>query len=140
MIKWKRTFMTSILTPTIALTMIAAAARSSAIESAMTKKTTTKAKSKPEPAGAKHPGLLNPRLARETAPPVFSVRFSTTRGEFVLKATRAWAPNGVDRLYALARVGFFDNAMFFRVISGFMAQFGIHGDPRVSAPGGSAHP
>ena len=59
--------------------------------------------------------------------------FETTKGEFVVEAIRAWAPHGVDRFYNLARIGFFDDLIFFRVISGFMVQFGVHGDPEVSA-------
>lgn len=66
------------------------------------------------------------------APDTVRVRFETTKGPFVVEAYRAWAPRGVDRFYQLARIGYFDGVRFFRVISGFMAQFGIHGDPSVS--------
>jgi peptidyl-prolyl cis-trans isomerase A (cyclophilin A) len=51
----------------------------------------------------------------------------------VVEAQREWAPLGVDRFYNLVKNGFYDGVCFFRVISGFMAQFGIHGDPKVSA-------
>ncbi|MHC4341310.1 MAG: peptidylprolyl isomerase, partial [Planctomycetota bacterium] len=74
--------------------------------------------------------LRRPQLATETAPERFQVRFETTAGTFVIEAVREWSPNGVDRFYNLARVGFFDDVTFFRVISGFMAQFGINGDPQ----------
>ena len=67
------------------------------------------------------------------APEVFRVRFETTRGPFVIEARRAWAPVGVDRFYQLARLGYYDGVRFFRVVDGFVVQFGIHGDPRVSA-------
>ncbi|MHC4933094.1 MAG: peptidylprolyl isomerase [Planctomycetota bacterium] len=77
--------------------------------------------------------LRRPQLATETAPERFKVRFETTAGTFVIEAVREWSPNGVDRFYNLARVGFFDDVTFFRVISGFMAQFGINGDPQVSS-------
>ncbi|MHC4223535.1 MAG: peptidylprolyl isomerase, partial [Planctomycetota bacterium] len=77
--------------------------------------------------------LRRPQLATETAPERFQVRFETTAGTFFIEAVREWSPNGVDRFYNLARVGFFDDVTFFRVISGFMAQFGINGDPQVSS-------
>ena len=79
--------------------------------------------------------LLQPKSAimRQTAPATFKVKFQTTKGDFVVEAQRDWAPLGVDRFYNLAKNGFYDGLCFFRVISGFMAQFGIHGDPKVSA-------
>jgi peptidyl-prolyl cis-trans isomerase A (cyclophilin A) len=78
--------------------------------------------------------LLQPDAAPVArAPEVFRVRFETTRGPFVVEARRAWAPIGVDRFYQLARLGYYDGVRFFRVVDGFMVQFGIHGDPRVSA-------
>ncbi|HSF31679.1 MAG TPA: peptidylprolyl isomerase [Candidatus Tectomicrobia bacterium] len=79
--------------------------------------------------------LLQPRsdLLRQTAPAVFKVKVQTSRGDFVVEAQREWAPLGVDRFYNLVKNGFYDGNCLFRVISGFMAQFGIHGDPRVSA-------
>lgn len=84
------------------------------------------------PAAGPHPALLDPAKARETAPDSFKVRFDTTRGSFVVKAVRAWSPQGVDRFYNLVKIGFFDNVAFFRVLDGFVAQFGIHGDPKVN--------
>lgn len=69
----------------------------------------------------------------QTAPETFQVRFETTAGEFVVQAHREWAPRGVDRFYNLAREGFYDGVRFFRVIDGFMAQFGIAGDPQVAS-------
>jgi peptidyl-prolyl cis-trans isomerase A (cyclophilin A) len=61
------------------------------------------------------------------------VRFETTAGDFVVEVVREMAPRGADRFYNLARHGYFDGVRFFRVINGFMAQFGAHGDPRVNA-------
>jgi peptidyl-prolyl cis-trans isomerase A (cyclophilin A) len=58
---------------------------------------------------------------------------STTKGDFVIEVHRDWAPNGADRFYNLVKNGFYDNARFFRVIEGFMAQFGVNGDPKISA-------
>ena len=78
-----------------------------------------------------HPGLRNPIEARLTAPATFRARFRTTKGDFVIEATRAWAPIGVDRLYSLIKIGFFRDVAFHRVKTGFMAQFGFHWDPVV---------
>jgi peptidyl-prolyl cis-trans isomerase A (cyclophilin A) len=76
--------------------------------------------------------LMRPRDAKEQAPAEFKVRFETTKGPFVVAVHRAWAPNGADRFYNLVKLGFYDDAAFFRVIQGFMAQFGMHSDPRVT--------
>lgn len=87
----------------------------------------------PKPApGPRHPGLLDPSLANEQAPANFRAKFTTSKGAFVIEVTREWAPVGADRFYNLVRVGFFTDVIFFRVIGGFMAQFGINGDPIVS--------
>jgi peptidyl-prolyl cis-trans isomerase A (cyclophilin A) len=67
------------------------------------------------------------------APASYRVRFETSAGPFVLTVTRAWAPLGADRFYNLVRHGYFDGARFFRVLPGFVAQFGINGNPAVSA-------
>jgi peptidyl-prolyl cis-trans isomerase A (cyclophilin A) len=69
----------------------------------------------------------------ETAPGSFRARFETTAGDFVIEVHHDWAPQGADRFYTLVKSGYYDGVRFFRVISGFMAQFGIHGDPKVSA-------
>ena len=66
------------------------------------------------------------------APDSFRARFSTTKGDFVIAVHRAWAPLGVDRFYNLVRSGYYDGVRFFRVMPGFMAQFGIHGDTAVT--------
>jgi len=50
----------------------------------------------------------------------------------VIEVTREWAPLGADRFFNLAGNGFFDGARFFRVLDGFVAQFGINGDPLIS--------
>ncbi len=78
--------------------------------------------------------LLNPndRLWRERAPEVFQARFNTSQGDFVIEAHRAWAPHGVDRFYNLIRTGFFNDSRFFRVRAGYIAQFGIPGDPWIA--------
>jgi peptidyl-prolyl cis-trans isomerase A (cyclophilin A) len=86
------------------------------------------------PAAAQTGNLGNPAALSDKAPPVYKVRFDTSKGAFVVEVHRDWAPNGADRFYNLVKNGFFDDARFFRVVSGFMVQFGINGDPRVSAP------
>ena len=77
--------------------------------------------------------LRNPAGLTEQAPATFKANFETTKGPFVIEVHRDWAPIGADRFYNLVKNGFFDDVRFFRVISGFMAQFGIHGTPGVQA-------
>src|SRR5437762_7934809 len=77
--------------------------------------------------------LKNPSALKEMAPAQFKVNFDTSAGVFEVEVHRDWAPNGADRFYNLVKNGFFDNARFFRVISGFMVQFGLNGDPAISA-------
>lgn len=76
--------------------------------------------------------LSNPSALKEKAPATFKARFETTRGVFVVEVTRAWSPNGADRFYNLVKNGFFDGIKFFRVVPGFVVQFGIHGDPKIA--------
>jgi peptidyl-prolyl cis-trans isomerase A (cyclophilin A) len=79
--------------------------------------------------------LLDPTSAAmtATAPDSYRVRFETTAGDFVVEVRRALSPNGADRFYNLVRNGYYEDVRFFRVIDGFMAQFGMHGDPQVTA-------
>ena len=79
-----------------------------------------------------NPALLNPSALAAKAPEVYEVKFTTTKGEFVVQVTRAWALLGADRFYNLAANKFFDDASFFRVLSGFVVQFGLSADPQVS--------
>lgn len=77
--------------------------------------------------------LLNePSLLTEKAPDVFRARFETTEGDFVIEAHRDWAPHGVDRFYNLVKHGYFDGIRFFRVVPGFVVQWGIHGNPAIA--------
>lgn len=78
-------------------------------------------------------GLSDPASLNEKAPDVYKVKFDTSKGPFVVEVHRDWAPNGADRFYNLVKNGFFNDARFFRVIDGFMVQFGINGDPGIMA-------
>ena len=75
--------------------------------------------------------MKNPAAFTETAPATYKVKFDTSKGPFVVTVHRDWAPLGADRLFNLVKAGFYDDVRFFRVIPGFMAQFGIHGRPSV---------
>ncbi len=77
--------------------------------------------------------LMDPAKLTEKAPETYRVQFDTTKGKFTVEVTRSLSPNGADRFYNLVRAGYFTDMAFFRVISGFMCQFGIHGDPKVAA-------
>jgi len=66
-------------------------------------------------------------------PDLFRVRFETTAGDIVVEANRAWAPRGVERFHELVRMGYFTEGRFFRVVPGFIAQFGVHRDYDVHA-------
>jgi peptidyl-prolyl cis-trans isomerase A (cyclophilin A) len=71
-------------------------------------------------------------MLKAKAPAEYEVKFVTTQGDFTLQVTRAWAPLGADRFYNLVRHHFYDGAAFFRVLPGFMAQFGLSAYPEVS--------
>jgi peptidyl-prolyl cis-trans isomerase A (cyclophilin A) len=72
--------------------------------------------------------------APRQAPDSFRVTFETSRGPFVVQILRAWAPLGADRFYDLTQQHFFDDARVFRVVPGFVVQFGLNGDPKVNEP------
>jgi peptidyl-prolyl cis-trans isomerase A (cyclophilin A) len=74
----------------------------------------------------KHPDL------NKQAPAKFLAKFETSKGEFVIEVQRDWAPKGADRFFNLVRNGYFSDVRFFRVVPNFVAQFGIHGDPKVA--------
>ncbi|HVC08605.1 MAG TPA: peptidylprolyl isomerase [Elusimicrobiota bacterium] len=82
---------------------------------------------------AQNPALTNPSLADAQAPQTFRARFSTTKGDFVVEVHRDWAPQGADRFYNLVKIGYFNGDAFFRVVKGFMVQFGINGSPAINA-------
>lgn len=87
------------------------------------------------PAAATADSLLDPNAPdmHAAAPATYQARFETSAGTFVVAVTRAWAPQGADRFYNLVRHGFFDGTRFFRVLPGFVVQFGISGNPTLSA-------
>ena len=81
-----------------------------------------------------NPALLRPANLKEQAPAIFKADFLLGNGgRFVIEVHRDWDPSGADRIYNLVKNGFYDGARFYRVISGFMAQVGINGNPRVSS-------
>jgi peptidyl-prolyl cis-trans isomerase A (cyclophilin A) len=81
---------------------------------------------------APRPSLLNPASLTAKAPAEFKVTFTTSAGNFILQVHRDWAPLGADRFYNLVRRGFFTNASFFRVVPGFVVQFGLNADPAIN--------
>ncbi len=78
------------------------------------------------------PALLHPATLHAKAPDVYEVKFTTTKGDVVVQVTRAWAPLGADRFYNLVKHGFFTDAAFFRVVPGFIIQFGLSASPAVN--------
>ena len=74
-----------------------------------------------------------PQQKRVVAPDAYRAKFETSKGDFVVEVTRAWAPRGADRFHELLRMHYFDEGRFFRVLPGFIAQFGIHKDFNVHA-------
>lgn len=88
--------------------------------------------SAPPPVTPTEPAEAPSAVAEDSTAPVtgtFSVRFETSTGDFVVLVHRDWAPLGAQRFYELVKSGFYDECRFFRVVSGFMVQFGINGDP-----------
>ncbi|MGC1902699.1 MAG: peptidylprolyl isomerase [Candidatus Acidiferrum sp.] len=77
--------------------------------------------------------LLHPSLLKEKAPETYIVKFVTTRGDFTVTVTRAWAPIGADRFYNLVKHHFYDNASVFRAVPNFVTQFGVSSYPAVTA-------
>lgn len=77
--------------------------------------------------------LMNPRGLVAKAPDAYKVKFATTKGDFVVQVTRAWSPLGADRFWNLIRNGFYNDATFFRVLPGFVAQFGLSANGAVNS-------
>ena len=87
----------------------------------------------PPPTPGTAASIMLPSTPDAASPESFRVRFETTKGDFTVEVTRAWAPRGADRLYRLVTEGYFKDIRFFRVLPGFMAQFGLSGDPALDA-------
>ena len=83
--------------------------------------------------------LKDPTQLIERAPDLFQARFETSQGTFVIAVEREWAPLAADRFYNLVKNGFYNDARFFRVLDGVMAQFGLHADPTIQSAWRSAN-
>jgi peptidyl-prolyl cis-trans isomerase A (cyclophilin A) len=68
-----------------------------------------------------------------SSPEQYKVKFETTKGDIVIEVTRAWSPLGADRFRELVTSGYYDGNRFFRVLPGFVVQFGINGSPAITA-------
>ena len=90
-------------------------------------------------AASGQPSLKDPRSLAEVSPDVYKVRLDTSAGPIVIEVHHDWAPLGADRFYNLVKNGFYENVRFFRVLPGFMAQGGMHGDPAVQKVWGRAN-
>jgi peptidyl-prolyl cis-trans isomerase A (cyclophilin A) len=84
--------------------------------------------------GAQTVDLKDPSTLTEQAPATYRARFETNKGVFIIEATREWAPLAADRFYNLVKHKFYDGVRFFRVLDGFMAQFGLNGNPEIQRP------
>ena len=118
--------MKSILSILSFCTILAIAASSAA------QATGPRAKAAAPSAAKAGPSLLSPASLTARAPAEYKVKFTTTGGEFVVDVHREWAPLGADRFYNLVRRGFFTNASFFRVVPGFVVQFGLNANPAIN--------
>jgi peptidyl-prolyl cis-trans isomerase A (cyclophilin A) len=74
----------------------------------------------------------SPSEATATAPATYKVKVATTKGDFTIEVHRDWAPLGADRFYNLVKLGYYNDASFFRVVKGFMVQFGINANPNAN--------
>ena len=79
------------------------------------------------------PALLQPASLTAKSPETYDVQFTTSKGDFVVRVTRSWAPIGSDRFYNLVTHGYFADAAFFRVVPNFIIQFGLSADPAVNS-------
>ncbi|MBV8068510.1 MAG: peptidylprolyl isomerase, partial [Acidobacteriaceae bacterium] len=68
----------------------------------------------------------------EAAPAQYRVLLQTTKGDIVLLVHRDWSPLGADHFYELTKMGFYNKNAFFRVLPGFVVQWGVNGDPELN--------
>jgi peptidyl-prolyl cis-trans isomerase A (cyclophilin A) len=94
-------------------------------------------KKSPEPRAIAVPvqkaALDKPESLTDKAPDVYRARLATSKGDIVIEVHRDWAPLGADRFFNLVKYGYYNETRFFRVVSGFMAQIGIHGKPEMNS-------
>jgi peptidyl-prolyl cis-trans isomerase A (cyclophilin A) len=123
--------MKSIATAMILCASLLVHAQAPAPKSAPAKSSSARTRPAHTAAGARS-SLLNPASLKLKAPAVFRARFTTSAGAFVIEVHRDWAPLGADRFYNLVRYGYFTNAAFFRVVPGFVVQFGLNANPALN--------
>ncbi len=68
----------------------------------------------------------------QPSPAQYKVRLSTTKGDVLILVHRDWSPIGADHFYQLTKIGFYDGDRFFRVLPGFIVQWGMNGDPKLN--------
>lgn len=67
------------------------------------------------------------------SPDRYRAVFTTSKGSFTVEVTRSLAPRAADRFHELVQNGYYAGTRFYRVVPGFITQWGIHGDTAVSA-------
>ena len=75
--------------------------------------------------------LTSKEVGDEPQPGTFIVKVESSAGDFTIEVHRVWAPIGAERFYQLIKAGYYNECRYFRVVPGFMVQFGMHGDPAV---------
>lgn len=87
---------------------------------------------KDAPSGTR-PAQPTPARLPQKDPNIVAVQLKTTKGDIVIELHKDWAPLGVARFRELVESGYFDGARFFRVVPGFVVQFGIAANPLLTA-------